>query len=184
MGRHLAAGRIDHAQALLREVRRIAPATSIDWAHMTANNFRYQLRQDPGPDNSLGRVKFVFPNAYSVYLHDTPHRELFEKDARAFSSGCIRVQNPLELAALLLEDQSGWDRAAIDRAVEAGTTRTVTLAQKIPVLLAYWTAWVDLEGHLQLRGDVYGRDAPIAAGLAVPFAVRRQPARKAPPSGE
>jgi murein L,D-transpeptidase YcbB/YkuD len=75
----------------------------------------------------------MFPNSHSVYLHDTPHRELFEKDARAFSSGCIRVQSPLELAALLLEDdESGWDRAAIDRAVEAGTTRTVTLLKRFP----------------------------------------------------
>src|SRR5262245_45329613 len=121
----------------------------------------------------------MFPNAHSVYLHDTPHRELFEKDARAFSSGCIRVQNPLDLAALLLEGEAGWDRAAIDRAVEAGTTRTVILEHEIPVLLAYWTAWTDPEGRLQLRRDVYGRDAPIAAGLAVPFAIR-PPSRKDP----
>jgi murein L,D-transpeptidase YcbB/YkuD len=118
----------------------------------------------------------MFPNSHSVYLHDTPHRELFEKDARAFSSGCIRVQSPLELAALLLEDdESGWDRAAIDRAVEAGTTRTVTLSQKIPVLLSYWTAWVDVDGRLQLRGDVYGRDPQVAAGLAKSFTVRHRP---------
>ena len=154
---------------------RVVPTSSIDWAHTTPKNFRYQIRQDPGPDNSLGRVKFMFPNAYSVYLHDTPHRELFEKDARAFSSGCIRVQNPLDLAALLLEGQSGWDRAAIDGAVQAGTTRTVTLAHKIPVLLSYWTAWTDSEGRLQLRSDVYGRDPRVAAGLAKPFTVRRQP---------
>jgi len=155
---------------------RVVPTSSVDWAHATAKNFRYQIRQEPGPDNSLGRVKFMFPNSHSVYLHDTPHRELFEKDARAFSSGCIRVQSPLELAALLLEDdESGWDRAAIDRAVEAGTTRTVTLSQKIPVLLSYWTAWVDVDGRLQLRGDVYGRDPQVAAGLAKSFTVRHRP---------
>ena len=103
---------------------RPVPASSIDWANATPRNFRYMLRQAPGPDNALGRVKFMFPNSYSVYLHDTPSKALFEKSERAFSSGCIRVENPLELAALLLEGQQGWDRAAIDRAVEAGKTRT------------------------------------------------------------
>ena len=89
------------------------------------------------------------------------------------SSGCIRVENPLELAALLLEGQSGWDRAAIDRAVEEGKTRTVTLAQRVPVLLTYWTAWVDIDGKLQLRRDVYGRDPKVARGLAERFRVRQ-----------
>ena len=152
---------------------RVVPTSSVDWAHATARNFRYQLRQEPGPDNALGRVKFMFPNAYAVYLHDTPSRSLFEKDQRAFSSGCIRVENPLDLAALLLEDEAGWDRAAIDRAVDAGATRTVTFSNKIPVLLAYWTAWTDLEGRLQLRDDVYGRDPQVVAGLAKAFSVHR-----------
>ena len=97
---------------------------------------------------------------------------LFDKSERAQSSGCIRVENPLELAALLLENQSGWDRAAIDRAVEEGKTRTVTLAKRVPVLLAYWTAWVDIDGKLQLRRDVYSRDPEVARGLAERFRVR------------
>jgi len=149
-------------------------ASSIDWANATPRNFRYMLRQQPGPENALGRVKFMFPNPYSVYLHDTPSKGLFDKNERAFSSGCIRVERPLELASLLLEGQTGWDRAAIDRAVDAGTTRSVTLARPVPVLLSYWTAWVDRGGELQLRPDVYGRDAKVAAGLDAPFSFRRR----------
>ncbi|HTO55301.1 MAG TPA: L,D-transpeptidase family protein [Myxococcota bacterium] len=152
---------------------RPVPADSIDWSTVTPRNFRYLLRQKPGPTNALGRVKFMFPNSHSVYLHDTPSRNLFDRDDRAFSSGCIRVENPLELAALLLDEKPGWDRAAIDAAIAKGDTRTVGLAKPLPVLLLYWTAWVDGEGKLQLRRDLYGRDARVAAGLAQPFRLRR-----------
>src|SRR5262249_15608840 len=150
----------------------VVPASSIDWSSATPRNFRYMLRQPPGPTNALGRVKFMFPNSHSVYLHDTPSKNLFDKSDRAFSSGCIRVENPLELAALLLDGQKGWDRAAIDAAIAAGTTRTVTLETRVPVLLLYWTAWVDTGGTLQIRRDLYGRDVKAAAALAEPFRVR------------
>ena len=146
----------------------------IDWASVTPRNFRYMLRQEPGPDNALGRVKFMFPNQYSVYLHDTPSRALFEKSDRAFSSGCIRVDDPLELATLLLAGQPGWDRAAIDAAIAAGKTRTITLQNKVPVLLSYWTAWVDRDGALQFRRDLYGRDEKVLAALRAPFKVHRR----------
>ena len=149
----------------------VVPTSSIDWANATAKNFRYALRQPPGPDNALGRVKFMFPNSYSVYLHDTPSRSLFEKSERAASSGCIRIENPLELAALLLRDKPGWDRAAIDRVVASGQTTTVKFAEPVPVLLSYWTAWVDRDGIAQFRDDVYGRDPQVARALAEPFAV-------------
>jgi murein L,D-transpeptidase YcbB/YkuD len=164
---------------------RAVDASSIDWANATPRNFRYMLRQQPGPTNALGRVKFMFPNEYAVYLHDTPSKGLFEKSERAFSSGCIRIENPLELAALLLEGQPGWDRAAIDRALETGKTRSITLARPVPVLLSYWTAWIAREGGLQVRPDIYGRDANVAAGLNAPFAFRprvsRETARRAGP---
>jgi murein L,D-transpeptidase YcbB/YkuD len=150
----------------------VVPTSSIDWAHATPKNFPYALRQGPGPDNALGRVKFMFPNSYSVYLHDTPSRSLFEKSERAASSGCIRVENPLELAALLLEGQPGWDRAAIDRTVSGGKTTNVKLAQPVPVMLSYWTSWVDRDGIPQFREDVYGRDPKVAKALAQPFAIR------------
>jgi murein L,D-transpeptidase YcbB/YkuD len=151
---------------------RVVPASSVDWSRASGRGFPYVLRQDPGPDNALGRVKFMFPNPYAVYLHDTPSRALFEKSERALSSGCIRVERPLELAALLIEGQQGWDRAAIDRAVAEGKTRSVSLAHPVPVLLSYWTAWVDGAGRLQLRADLYERDGKVAAGLAAPFTVR------------
>jgi len=151
---------------------RAVPEASIDWATATPRNFRYLLRQAPGPENALGRVKFMFPNPYSVYLHDTPSKALFERSERAFSSGCIRVENPFELAVLLLEGQPGWDREAIDRAVASGETKSVTLARPVPVLVTYWTAWVDRDGVLQLRTDIYGRDAHVAAGLDAGFRFR------------
>ncbi len=148
---------------------RPVPESSIDWANATPENFRYLLRQAPGPQNALGRVKFMFPNPHMVYLHDTPSKALFDQSERAFSSGCIRIENPFELATLLLEGQEGWDRPALDRAVEEGTTQSVTLAKPVPVLITYWTAWVDRDGVLQLRPDIYGRDAKVSAGLAASF---------------
>lgn len=151
---------------------RVVSSGSVDWSKARPGNFPYQLVQGPGPDNALGQVKFMFPNSYSVYLHDTPSRALFDKSERAFSSGCIRVKNPLELAALLLEDQSGWDRAAIDDVVAQGKTRTLKLSKPVPVLLTYFTAWVDREGTLQLRRDVYGRDAKVWRGIEAEFSVR------------
>ena len=145
---------------------RVVPADSVDW---NAKTIPHQLVQRSGADNALGVVKFMFPNTYSVYLHDTPSKELFQEADRAFSSGCIRVEKPLELAELLLQGQPGWDRAGIDAVVQRGTTRTVSLAKPVPVLLTYWTAWVEASGTLQFRKDVYGRDAAIAQALANRF---------------
>lgn len=144
--------------------QRIDPA-SVDWSTVTARNFPYRLRQGPGPYNALGRVKFMFPNQFSVYLHDTPARELFAETARAFSSGCIRLQRPLDLAELLLRNDPGWSRDAIDKSIAAGREQTVTLRQPIPVHLLYWTVWVDANGTIQFRDDIYGRDAPVLREL-------------------
>jgi murein L,D-transpeptidase YcbB/YkuD len=141
----------------------------VDWANVGPDGFPYLLRRDPGPGNPLGRVKFMFPNPYAVYLHDTPSQALFEKADRTESSGCIRIENALELAALLLEGQEGWDAAALELAVATGETRTVTLERRVPVLVSYWTAWVDRDGKLQVRSDVYGLDAKVRAGLDTPF---------------
>jgi murein L,D-transpeptidase YcbB/YkuD len=137
----------------------------VRWSDYTAANFPYVLRQDAGDDNSLGRVKIDFPNPYLVYLHDTPARALFERSQRTFSSGCIRVERPLELAELLLADPVRWDAAAIRAAVDAGTTRTVRLARKVPVLLIYWTADEDADGRVVFKRDVYGRDARLLRAL-------------------
>ena len=146
---------------------------SIDWSKFKSGNIPYTVRQDAGPKNALGRVKFMFPNSYSVYLHDTPSGNLFESSDRAFSSGCVRVDRPLELAELLLADPVKWDTAAIRRTVDEGVTRPVTLTNKVPVLLAYWTAWVDDQGRVNFRRDVYGQDAQWAAGLEQSYTARK-----------
>jgi murein L,D-transpeptidase YcbB/YkuD len=150
---------------------KIDPA-SVDWSKYKSGNIPYTLRQEPGPKNALGRVKFMFPNSYSVYLHDTPSSSLFESPDRAFSSGCVRVERPLELAALLLANPTAWNPDTIARTIQAGRTQNVTLTSKVPVLLAYWTAWVDQEGRVNFRRDVYGQDAKWLAGLARAYATK------------
>jgi murein L,D-transpeptidase YcbB/YkuD len=144
--------------------RRVDPE-SIDWSTMTGQSFRYRLRQRPGELNALGRVKFMFPNQFSVYLHDTPARELFGEDVRAFSSGCIRLHEPLALAELLLRGNPRWSADAIERAVADGREQTVTLPRPVPVHLLYWTVWVDFDGVLQFRDDIYERDVPVLREL-------------------
>lgn len=150
-------------------------ATSgIDWSKYSSSSFPFTLRQDPGPTNALGLVKFMFPNRYLVYLHDTPSRELFDEPSRAFSSGCIRVERPFELADLLLAD-AGWNADSIARAVATKRTRTVNLRRPVPVLLLYWTAWADEEEGMNFRPDIYGRDARLARALDEPFRFRSRP---------
>lgn len=143
--------------------------SSIDWSKQSAATFPYMLRQGSGPDNALGRVKINFPNPYFVYLHDTPHKEFFEKEERAFSSGCIRVERPLELAALLLNDPRKWNAAAMGEVIEAGQTRTVRLPKPVPVLLMYWTIDPGTEGRVVFKRDPYGRDPRLAQALDAPF---------------
>ncbi|MES3628608.1 MAG: L,D-transpeptidase family protein [Longimonas sp.] len=143
----------------------IDPMT-IDWDALSARNFPYRLRQNPGPNNALGTVKFMFPNPYSVYLHDTPARQLFGRDTRDFSSGCIRVARPLDLAEYLLRDNSGWDRATIERNMGRSDERTVVLNERVPVHLLYWTAWAQSDGTVHFRDDVYNRDIDVQMALA------------------
>jgi L,D-transpeptidase YcbB len=154
---------------------------SVDWSRFKGGHIPYTLRQDPGPTNALGRVKLMFPNPYFVYLHDTPSQALFDRPDRAFSSGCVRVERALELAALVLDDPQAWNARTIDEAIARGTTRNVTLKRKLPVLLAYWTAWVDSEGRTNFRRDLYGQDAKWAAALDAPFSLRARPLFERPP---
>lgn len=139
--------------------------SSIDWSAAASGKTTLRFRQDPGPANALGRVKFMFPNRFNIYLHDTPVRNLFEKTDRAFSSGCIRLERPLELAEYLLADVPGWDRAGIEKAIAEGTTRTVRLATPIPVHLTYSTVWIGEGGTVHFRDDVYGRDGLLLKAL-------------------
>jgi murein L,D-transpeptidase YcbB/YkuD len=149
------------------QARELDPA-QIDWWRVKTP-LPFRLRQDPGPWNALGRIKFMFPNVHDVYLHDTPARELFAHAERGFSSGCIRVEQPLALADWLLADDPQWSPQALRAAIDSGQTRTVNLRQPVPVYLLYWTAWVDGDGVVQFRRDIYERDAPLAAALAAPL---------------
>ena len=148
---------------------------SIDWSRYRSGHIPYTLRQDPGPSNALGRVKLMFPNPYQVYLHDTPSQGLFDRNDRAFSSGCVRIERALELAELVLDDPDRWNAASIANAIGQGTLRNITLKKRVPVLLAYWTAWVDPKGRLNFRRDLYGQDAQWAHALEERFTVRARP---------
>jgi murein L,D-transpeptidase YcbB/YkuD len=148
----------------------VVDPTTIDWA-ATTGGFPYMVRQEPGPHNALGRIKFMFPNKHMVYLHDTPSKGLFAQSERAFSHGCIRVENPFELARLLLEDLPGWDRDRIDQVVASRSTTRVDLAEPMPVMLLYWTVEVTENGTVHFRKDVYNRDQAILKGLDDPYLV-------------
>ena len=142
----------------------VDPAT-VDWAATSPAGLGYSFRQDPGPRNALGRLKFIFPNPYDVYLHDTPERRLFDRAARPLSHGCIRVDHPEQLAADLLAGDPRWSAERIRAAIDAGAQQTVLLPQPVPVHLLYWTAWVDAGGLLQFREDIYDRDRPVFQAL-------------------
>jgi murein L,D-transpeptidase YcbB/YkuD len=149
---------------------RLVDPKSVDWSQVTAGRFPYTLVQRPGPANALGRVKFMFPNEHAVYLHDTPSRYLFDRADRTFSSGCIRVENPFELAEILL-GSDGWTQEKFQQVLETGKERTVFLSEPIPVLLLYWTAQASPDGTVSFFPDVYDRDAAIIEALDEPFAL-------------
>jgi len=151
------------------DAREIDP-TTVNWGAVTPSTFPYLLRQDPGPLNALGRVKFMFLNKYNIYLHDTPSRPLFDESQRDFSHGCIRVEQPIALAVYLLND-ARWSREAVVEALDVAMDRAVPLPVPIPIHLLYWTAWADGDGTIQFRRDIHERDAPLWLAL-----------RAAPPS--
>ncbi|MBB3046471.1 murein L,D-transpeptidase YcbB/YkuD [Litorivivens lipolytica] len=148
-------------QILDTDGRPIDPG-SVDWQSVSSSRFPYRVRQSPGAKNALGRVKFMFPNEHQVYLHDTPSRDLFSKTRRDFSSGCIRVNDPLDLAVWVLQGSPGWGRKKIEDIVESGKETTVRLAQKVPVHLLYWTVVVNDEtGDIRFVEDIYDRDSRV-----------------------
>jgi murein L,D-transpeptidase YcbB/YkuD len=112
--------------------------------------------------NALGKVKFLFPNSHNIYLHDTPAKSLFEQDQRAFSHGCIRVEQPKRLAMYVLRHQQEWTEEKIDEAMNAEKDLYVNIAKPIPVLIAYFTSWVDKNGKINFRNDLYKRDSRLA----------------------
>ncbi|MCB2146013.1 MAG: L,D-transpeptidase family protein [Deltaproteobacteria bacterium] len=138
---------------------------AVDWRAYHANRFPFRLRQDPGPYNALGHLKFMFPNQFAVYLHDTPNRSLFKRIQRDFSSGCIRVEAPVALANFALAGDERWTPNALTDAIETGNTRTILLKHPVPVHLLYMTAWADETGEIQFRSDIYDRDRDLLKAL-------------------
>lgn len=141
---------------------KLVDPSTVNWS---SKSFPYMIRQKPGGDNSLGLVKFMFPNKHSVYLHDTPSKSLFEREDRALSHGCIRLQHPEKLAKLLLSDIPGWTDEKIQNAMHQPKEQIVNLNREIPVVLIYLTFWADSKGQGHFRPDIYGRDGEILAAL-------------------
>ncbi len=141
--------------------REVNPST-VAWSRLSESHFPYRLRQDPGPANALGRIKFNFPNRFNVYLHDSPERELFNRDVRDFSSGCIRLEKPVELATYLL---GAAQRATIREALSSARERTELVRRDVPIHILYWTAWTSPDGTLHFRPDIYHRDGRILTAL-------------------
>ena len=148
----------------------VVPSSSIDWKKYT-KGVPFTIRQKPGPGNALGQVKFLFPNEYSIYFHDTPAKDKFKRDQRAFSHGCIRLSEPAKLAEYLLQEDSTWTPKRVKEAMNAKTETIVRLKKPRPVTIGYFTTWVDRHGHVNFRRDVYGHDAKLAAELFAEGAV-------------
>jgi len=144
----------------------VSDPSSVDWSSVGPGHFPYQLRQRPGPNNALGRVKFMFPNPHNVYLHDSPARNLFERNVRAFSHGCIRLSRPLDLAEQVLRvgGVQGWTKERINDVVASTKNTVVNLREPLPVHITYLTAWAD-DGVANFRQDIYGHDAKLLAAL-------------------
>ena len=138
----------------------VVSSSSVDW-WAYGNKIPYDIRQPPGDDNALGNIKFLFPNSHDIYMHDTPTKNLFAEKSRAFSHGCVRVENPRKLAEYVL----GWDRAQIDDMIASGMNQDIQLPAHIPVHLNYFTAWPDASGKIAYHPDVYNRDARLEKAL-------------------
>lgn len=154
---------------------RVVPRGSVDFAAYSARNFPFNLRQAPGDGNALGRVKFMFPNPHAIYLHDTPEKHLFGREVRAYSSGCVRLNDPFEFAYELLSRQEADPKAAFHRVLDTRRQERIVLKDPVPIHLDYRTAFVGAKGEVQFRRDIYGRDAAIfdalvRAGVVTPAA--------------
>lgn len=141
-------------------------ASSVDWNNVRATKkIPYGIRQKSGAQNALGKVKFLFPNEHNIYLHDTPSKKYFKETERAFSHGCIRVEEPKKLAEYLLQNQSEWTPETIEKAMDSGVEKYVNVKPSVPVVIGYWTAWVDGRNNLNFRNDIYENDKLMAAKI-------------------
>lgn len=150
---------------LLDRDGRVIDVETVDFSTLSPRNFPYIVRQRPGPWNALGMVKFIFPNPHFVFLHDTPSRELFERSGRAFSSGCVRVEDPFVFAELLFNEPAKWNQVAFQEILDSKQIRTIHLKKPIPVFLLYLTADVNGEGRARFFEDIYGRDEVLLSAL-------------------
>ena len=144
---------------------RVVNPANVDWSRYSVNNFPFSLRQRPGPRNALGQVKFMFPNPWNIYLHDTPERDLFNREVRTYSSGCVRLQDPFDFAYHLLAVQEDDPESYFDTILNTRRETRVDLDEHVPVHITYWTAWVSPDGRLNLRNDIYGRNAALIRAL-------------------
>jgi murein L,D-transpeptidase YcbB/YkuD len=154
---------------LLDRSGKLVDISNVDLTAISADNFPYTVRQEPGPKNALGRIKFMFPNQHFVYLHDTPSQTLFDRAERTSSSGCIRVEQPISLAAELLGDPTEWSETRVEERISKASNETVTLTDPIMVFLMYWTSVPDDNGDVKFFSDVYSRDQAVLDGLRQPF---------------
>lgn len=148
-------------------VKEVDPIT-YDWREVTPENFRVRFLQEPGPKNRMGRIKFLFPNKYDIYLHDGPYKDLYLLSQRPFSSGCIRVEKPIELAVFLMKGDPQWTSESLSSEIEKGKEETVKLPEPVPIHLLYWTIWTEEDGTIQFRRDIYGRDEELDLALQEP----------------
>ncbi|MBL4917195.1 L,D-transpeptidase family protein [Szabonella alba] len=155
---------LGHLQVIDRRGR-VVPRSQINFAGYSAGNFPFNLRQPPGRSNALGLVKFMFPNPYAIYLHDSPEKHLFSRESRAFSSGCVRLNDPFDFAYELLSRQEADPKTVFHRVLDSGRQERISLKEPVPIHLAYFTAFAGPKGRMQYRRDIYGRDAAIFAAL-------------------
>jgi len=143
----------------------IVSPSSVDWSAAANGDLNFRVRQRPGSNNALGEIKFLFPNQYAVYLHDTPADQLFSQDLRTFSHGCIRLEDPMRFAEFVTESASGWDRGRVEQTIASRERVEFQLDQQFPVYITYFTAWAGPEGNVSFARDVYERDGRIASAL-------------------
>ena len=141
--------------------KKVINSSAINW-NKFSKNIPYDIRQKPGNENSLGKMKFLFPNSYNIYLHDTPAKELFDSNKRDFSHGCIRVEDPKKLALYLLRNNKAWNASNVDKILQTNKETEIAIEPKIPVYITYFTAWVDGNGNLNFRNDIYNLDDELA----------------------
>ena len=161
---YLERNRIKVIEYWQRQERVVNPA-KVNWSRLNEDNLKYYFRQDYGPGNALGRVKFMFPNKFDIYLHDTPERHLFKRTKRTFSHGCIRIARPIDLAEYLLKEDLQWDRRKILAEIGKGKRQVLRLKEPVDVHILYLTAWMDRNGEMQFRPDIYEGDAALTQAM-------------------